>query len=550
MRRRPLRPSPICTLQAASVVHGTKAVLSDVSLTIKPHTRIGVLGPADAGKSTLLELIAGLQSPTSGTVRLSANAAISVLSAEPCLAAGTVNDVIAEALAPVTTLLTEFDRLAHQLREDRSGRTLDKLRELQTAIDDAHGWDVDLRAAHMLRELGCPPGDIPVAELSPGMQARVALCKTLLRPSDLLVLDNPTRHLDPDTADWLHRYLRDYYGAVVVETCDRDLLENVVDEIVEVNRDRVSRYLGNYSAYLQARLGRSPVTAGNSTAGRQRRRLLADLESARTSAQDHQAASAQRLFRDLQSSDACCAGEEFEDIRIPVGPRLGSTVIVADRITKRFNNATPVSDLSFCIPRQAIVGIVGPSGAGKTTLLRLIAGTLVPDAGTLELGDTVRIAYTGFCTADSTPDLSAWELMSGSHAFLRLGGAEVATREYLDAFGIHHDQQTPIGDLPAAERSRLVLALTLRCGGNVLLLDEPTIGLDVNTISSLERALLSYSGCVVLVTHDRWLLNHVTTHVLACESTPAGPGHWVFHEGNLNSYRHSRRRQSALSTAQ
>jgi ATP-binding cassette ChvD family protein len=523
------------------VIRCRRTVLRDVSLTITPRAKIGVVGPRGAGKSALLALIAGVDPPAAGTARLAPDVSVSVLAQDaPLDDTQTVWGNIEGAVAPIKALLTRFDELSKLHGADPAGRTLDTLGELQTAIDNTGGWDIDARVEQVMYALRCPPGQAPVEKLSGRQRRRVALCMALLRPSDLLVLDEPTNHLDVEAVAWIEQYLRSYRGTVVMATHDRYLLDGVADEVVDVGRGRVQSCRGNYTTYLQTKFNQLPSPVLGCQDAQDRRHLLTELESARTPPQSRQALSRWRLSQYQQMVENGYRKRDFDEIRIPPGPPLGTMVIAAEEVTKVFGGAPLIRDLSFRLPRNGIVGVIGAYGTGKTTLLQMIAGLDRPDAGELRIGDTVRISYVDQTAAGIDAGASAWDLVSGTHAFVEIGGVEIATREYLDAFGLRGDQEKPIAQFSGGERSRLHLALTLCAGGNVLLLDEPTDGLDIDTIASLERALLDFPGCVLIVTNDRWLLDRVATHILACEATDDDPGRWFFHEGNFTGYMHNK----------
>jgi ATP-binding cassette ChvD family protein len=531
----------LCRIDRAEVVRHDRVVLQDVSLRVGPRTTIGVVGPSGAGKSTLLNLMAGTVQPCAGSALWATDSAVSLLPQDVALDdATTVRAHIEDSVAPVKTLLERFDQLSKQVAADPHHRALNELRELQTAVEDARCWDVDARIDAVMHALRCPPGDAPAASLSEGERRRAALCMALLQPSNLLLLDEPTNHLDAESAAWLEHYLRTYPGSIVVATHDRYLLENIADEIVEVDRGRVETYQGNYSAYLQAKLDRLPVVGRKDA--QERGRLLAELQTARTSPQARQVASRSRLSRYPQMATAERARrEDFDEIRIPPGPRLAEVVAVAQEVAKGFGGVPLIRDLSFSVPRNGIVGVIGPSGAGKTTLLRMIAGLERPDSGVLQIGDTVRISYVDHTRSGINPAATAWDLVSDSQTFIALFDAEIATRAYLEAFGFRDDQEKPVAQFSGSELSRLYLALTLRQGGNVVLLDEPTKHLDIDTIATLERALLEFPGCVLLTTHDRWLLDRVATHILAWEGTETDPAQWYWFEGNFAGYTQNKR---------
>ncbi|MFE5585741.1 energy-dependent translational throttle protein EttA [Kitasatospora sp. NPDC056531] len=524
----------IYTMRKVRKAHGDKVILDDVTLSFLPGAKIGVVGPNGAGKSTVLKMMAGLEQPSNGDAFLSPGFTVGMLLQEPPLdESKTVLENVQDGVKEIKAKLDRFNEIAELMATDYSDALLEEMGKLQEELDHAEAWDLDAQLEQAMDALGCPPGDWAVTKLSGGEKRRVALCKLLLEAPDLLLLDEPTNHLDAESVNWLEQHLAKYKGTVVAVTHDRYFLDNVAGWILELDRGRAIGYEGNYSTYLETKQSRLKVE-GQKDAKRAKR-LKEELEWVRSNAKGRQAKSKARLARyeEMAAEADKMRKLDFEEIQIPPGPRLGSIVIEVENLSKAFGEKILIDDLSFTLPRNGIVGVIGPNGAGKTTLFKMLQDLETPDSGKVKVGETVKISYVDQSRANIDPKKTLWEVVSDGLDWINVGQVEMPSRAYVSAFGFKGpDQQKPAGVLSGGERNRLNLALTLKQGGNLLLLDEPTNDLDVETLSSLENALLEFPGCAVVISHDRWFLDRVATHILAYE----GESKWFWFEGNFESY--------------
>ena len=520
--------------------HGDKVILDDVTLNFLPGAKIGVVGPNGAGKSTILKIMAGLEQPSNGEARLSPGFSVGILLQEPPLnEEKTVLGNVEEGVAEIKGKLDRFNEISALMAEPDADfdTLLAEMGELQEALDHADAWDLDAQLEQAMDALRCPPPDADVKVLSGGERRRVALCKLLLEKPDLLLLDEPTNHLDAESVLWLEQHLSSYAGAILAVTHDRYFLDHVAEWICEVDRGRLYPYEGNYSTYLEKKGERLKVQGKKDL--KLAKRLADELEWVRMNAKGRQTKSKARLARyeEMAAEADRTRKLDFEEIQIPPGPRLGSVVIEAKDLNKGFDGRTLIDGLSFTLPRNGIVGVIGPNGVGKTTLFKTIVGLEPLDGGELKIGETVSISYVDQSRGGIDPKKSLWEVVSDGNDYIKVGNVEMPSRAYVAAFGFKGpDQQKAAGVLSGGERNRLNLALTLKQGGNLLLLDEPTNDLDVETLGSLENALLEFPGCAVVVSHDRWFLDRVATHILAYEGTEENPASWYWFEGNFASY--------------
>ncbi|GIG38322.1 energy-dependent translational throttle protein EttA [Cellulomonas phragmiteti] len=530
----------IYTMYKARKAHGDKVILDDVSLNFLPGAKIGVVGPNGAGKSTILKIMAGLDQPSNGEARLSPGFTVGILQQEPPLnEEKTVLGNVEEGVAEIKGKLDRYNEISELMAQPDADfdALLAEMGVLQEAIDAADAWDLDTQLDQAMDALRCPPPDADVSVLSGGERRRVALCKLLLEKPDLLLLDEPTNHLDAESVLWLEAHLKDYPGAILAVTHDRYFLDHVAEWICEVDRGRLYPYEGNYSTYLEKK-GERLAIQGKKDA-KLAKRLKDELEWVRSNAKGRQTKSKSRLARyeEMAAEADRTRKLDFEEIQIPPGPRLGSIVLEAKNLQKGFDGRTLIDGLSFTLPRNGIVGVIGPNGVGKTTLFKSIVGLEPLDGGDLKIGETVSISYVDQSRGGIDPKKTLFEVVSDGLDFLKVGNVEMPSRAYVAAFGFKGpDQQKPAGVLSGGERNRLNLALTLKQGGNLLLLDEPTNDLDVETLGSLENALLEFPGCAVVVSHDRWFLDRVATHILAYEGTEENPANWYWFEGNFASY--------------
>ena len=534
----------IYQMYRARKAHGDKVILDDVTLSFYPGAKIGVVGPNGMGKSTLLKVMAGLEEVSAGDARLTPGYTVGILQQEPPLEEDkTVLENIQMAFGDIYAKIERFNQIGEEMADpDADFDTLmDEMGRLQEDIDTANGWDLDSQLSQAMDALQCPDPDAPVRVLSGGERRRVALCRLLLEAPDLLLLDEPTNHLDAESVLWLEQFLKTYEGAVLAVTHDRYFLDNVAEWICEVDRGQLFPYKGNYSTYLETKAAR--IASQGQAQAKLAKRMERELEWVRSSPKARQAKNRARLERYEQMVAEASRNKklDFTEIRIPVGPRLGNKVLVAEHLHKEFDGRVLIDDLSFTLPPNGIVGVIGPNGVGKTTLFKTIVGLEPLDSGTLEIGESVRISYVDQNREGIDPDKKLWEVVSGGTDYMMVGETEIPSRAYVDAFGFKgSDQQKPAGVLSGGERNRLNLALTLKQGGNLLLLDEPTNDLDVETLSSLEAALLDFPGCSVVVSHDRMFLDRIATHILAWEGTDENPGNWYWYEGNFESYQKDR----------
>ena len=530
----------IFALRNVRKAFGDKVVLDNVSLSFLHGAKIGVVGPNGTGKSSLLKIMAGLEQPNNGDTIKDPDATVGILLQEPPLTDGkTVLENVEEAVADVKAKLDRFNEISELLADPEADfdTLLAEMGDLQTDLDHANAWDLDSRLDQAMDALRCPPPDELVDHLSGGERRRVALCKLLLEQPDLLLLDEPTNHLDAESVLWLEQHLANYPGTVLAITHDRYFLDNVAQWILELDRGGTHPYEGNYSTYLETKKQRL-VVEGKKDAKRAKI-LEKELEWVRSNPKARQAKSAARLkrYEELAAEAERARKLDFEEINIPPGPRLGDVVLNAKELHKSFGDRELFDGLSFSLPRAGIVGVIGPNGVGKSTLFRMIVGEETPDNGELEVGSTVKISYVDQSRAGIDPEKNVWQLVSDELDYIKVANFEVPSRAYVASFGFKGgDQQKPVGVLSGGERNRLNLALTLKMGGNLLLLDEPTNDLDVETLQSLEDALLDFPGCAVVVSHDRWFLDRVATHILAWEGTEEDPAQWFWFEGNFADY--------------
>ena len=534
----------IYQMYKARKAHGDKVILDDVTLSFYPGAKIGVVGPNGMGKSTLLKIMAGIEEVSNGDARLTPGYSVGILQQEPPLDEDkTVLENIEMAFADVKANIARFNEIGTLMGEPDADfdALMEEMGKLQDAIDAANGWDLDSQLSQAMDALQCPDPDMPVNVLSGGERRRVALCRLLLEAPDLLLLDEPTNHLDAESVLWLEKFLHKYPGAVLAVTHDRYFLDNVAEWICEVDRGSLYPYKGNYSTYLETRAAR--MAGQKQRDEKLQKRLASELEWVRSSPKARQAKSRARLERyDQMAAEAAQSKKlDFTEIQIPAGPRLGAEVLKVEHLHKQFGDRVLMDDLSFELPRNGIVGVIGPNGVGKSTLFKMIMGIEQPTSGSLKLGETVKVSYVDQGRAGIDGDKNVWEVVSGGLDYMMVCETEVPSRAYVASFGFKgSDQQKLAGVLSGGERNRLNLALTLKQGGNLLLLDEPTNDLDVETLSSLEEALLRFPGCAVVTSHDRMFLDRVATHILAWEGTDENPGNWHWFEGNFESYQKNR----------
>ncbi len=530
----------IYTMVRARKAVGDKLILDDVTMSFFPGAKIGVVGPNGAGKSTILKIMAGLDTPSNGEARLSPGYSVGILMQEPELdETKTVLENVQEGVGPIKAKVDRFNEISMAMGEPDADfdALLAEMGTLQEEIDAADAWDLDSQLEQAMDALRTPPGDATVANLSGGEKRRVALTKLLLQKPDLLLLDEPTNHLDAESVLWLEQHLAKYPGAVLAVTHDRYFLDHVAEWIAEVDRGHLYPYEGNYSTYLEKKQERLSIQGKKDA--KLSKRLAEELDWVRSNAKGRQTKSKARLARyeEMVTEAEKTRKLDFEEIVIPVGPRLGSQVIDAKKLEKGFDGRVLIDGLSFTLPRNGIVGVIGPNGVGKTTLFKTIVGLEPLDGGDLKIGDTVDISYVDQSRGGIDPNKNLWEVVSDGHDYITVGKTEIPSRAYVSQFGFKGpDQQKKAGVLSGGERNRLNLALTLKQGGNLLLLDEPTNDLDVETLGSLENALLEFPGCAVVITHDRWFLDRTATHILAYEGTPEQPGYWHWFEGNFEAY--------------
>ncbi|WP_072342066.1 energy-dependent translational throttle protein EttA [Actinomyces urinae] len=524
----------------ARKTHGDKVILDDVTMAFFPGAKIGMVGPNGAGKSSILKIMAGLDEPSNGEARLSPGYTVGILQQEPPLDEDkTVLENVELGVGDTVAKLKRYNEVSEEMANPDADfdALMEEMGKLQTEIDAVNGWDLESQLNQAMDALRCPPPDTPVNVLSGGERRRVALCRLLLEAPDLLLLDEPTNHLDAESVLWLEQHLASYPGAVIAVTHDRYFLDHVAQWIAEVDRGRLYPYEGNYTTYLETKKERLKVQGKKDA--KLAKRLKDELEWVRTSAKGRQAKQKARLARYEEMAEEAERTRklDFEEIQIPPGPRLGNVVIDASNLQKGFGDRKLIDGLSFSLPRNGIVGVIGPNGVGKTTLFKTIVGLEPLDGGDLKIGETVKISYVDQTRAGIDPNKTLWEVVSDGLDYLEVGNVEVPSRAYVSAFGFKGaDQQKPAGVLSGGERNRLNLALTLKQGGNLLLLDEPTNDLDVETLASLENALLEFPGCAVVVTHDRWFLDRVASHILAWEGTEEDPANWYWFEGNFEAY--------------
>jgi ATP-binding cassette ChvD family protein len=530
----------IYTMVRARKSVGDKLILDDVTMSFFPGAKIGMVGPNGAGKSTILKIMAGLDTPSNGEASLSPGYSVGILMQEPELdESRSVLENVQDGVREMYDKIQRFNEISQQMSEPDADfdTLLAEMGELQEAIDHADAWDLDSQLEQAMDALRCPPSDSPISVLSGGEKRRVALCKLLLEKPDLLLLDEPTNHLDAESVLWLEQHLAKYHGAVIAITHDRYFLDHVAQWIAEVDRGRLYPYEGNYSTYLEKKAERLEVQGKKDA--KLAKRLAEELEWVRSNAKGRQAKSKARLARyeEMATEAERTRKLDFEEIQIPPGPRLGAIVLEANDLKKGFGDRVLIDGLSFTLPRNGIVGIIGPNGVGKTTLFKTIVGIEPLDAGSLKVGETVKLSYVDQSRTGIDPNKNVWEVVSDGLDVIQVGNVEIPSRAYVSTFGFKGpDQQKKAGVLSGGERNRLNLALTLKQGGNLLLLDEPTNDLDVETLSSLENALLEFPGCAVVITHDRWFLDRIATHILAYEGTDERPADWYWFEGNFESY--------------
>ncbi|MEU7824973.1 energy-dependent translational throttle protein EttA [Catellatospora sp. NPDC049133] len=528
----------IYTLEKARKAHGDKVVLDNVTLNFLPGAKIGVVGPNGAGKSSLLRIMSGQDIVSNGEARLMPGYTVGMVAQEPRLDESlTVLQNIELAVADTKAKLARFNEIAELMATDYSDELMDEMGRLQEELDHSDAWDLDSKLEQAMDALRCPEPDLPVGPLSGGEKRRVALCKVLLEQPDLLLLDEPTNHLDAESVLWLEQHLAKYPGTVIAITHDRYFLDNVAQWILELDRGRAYPYEGNYSTYLEKKAARLSVEGRKDA--KMRKRLSEELEWVRSNAKARQTKSRARLdrYEEMANEAEKTRKLDFEEIQIPPGPRLGNTVIEVKDLVKGFGDRVLIENLSFSLPRNGIVGIIGPNGVGKTTLFKTIVGIENPDKGNVKVGETVTLSYVDQNRAGLDSAQTVWEVVSDGLDYLMVGKVEMPSRAYVAAFGFKGpDQQKPVNVLSGGERNRLNLALTLKIGGNVLLLDEPTNDLDVETLSSLENALLEFPGCAVVISHDRMFLDRVATHILAWEGTDSDESKWFWFEGNFEAY--------------
>ena len=534
----------IYTMYKARKAHGDKVILDDVTLSFYPGAKIGVVGPNGMGKSTLLKIMAGLEEVSNGDARLSPGYSVGILQQEPPLDEDkTVLENVQMAFGDVLAKIDRFNAISAEMANPDADfdALMEEMGKLQEAIDAANGWDLDSQLSQAMDALQCPDPDMPVNVLSGGERRRVALCRLLLEAPDLLLLDEPTNHLDAESVLWLEQFLHRYQGAVLAVTHDRYFLDNVAEWICEVDRGSLYPYKGNYSTYLETKAAR--MAAQGQRDAKLAKRMQNELEWVRSSPKARQAKNKARLENyDRMVAEASQSKKvDFTDIHIPVGPRLGAEVLNVEHLHKEFDGRVLIDDLSFSLPRNGIVGVIGPNGVGKSTLFKMIVGKEQPTSGELKLGETVQISYVDQNREGIDGNKTLWEVVSDGLDYMQVGETEVPSRAYVSAFGFKgSDQQKPAGVLSGGERNRLNLALTLKQGGNLLLLDEPTNDLDVETLESLEEALMEFPGCAVVTSHDRMFLDRIATHILAWEGTDENPGNWFWFEGNFDSYQKNR----------
>lgn len=530
----------IYQMYQARKAHGDKVILDDVTLSFYPGAKIGVVGPNGMGKSTLLKVMAGLEEVSAGDARLTPGYTVGILQQEPPLdEEATVIENIRMAFADVLAKVERFNAIGAEMADPDADfdALMEEMGALQNDIDAANGWDLDSQLSQAMGALQCPDPDAPVKVLSGGERRRVALCKLLLEAPDLLLLDEPTNHLDAESVLWLEQFLHRYPGAVLAVTHDRYFLDNVAEWICEVDRGHLYPYKGNYSTYLETKAAR--LESQGQQQAKLAKRMKNELEWVRSSPKARQAKNKARLerYEQMEAEARSAKSVDFTEITIPVGPRLGSKVLEVEHLHKQFGDRVLIDDLSFSLPRNGIVGVIGPNGVGKSTLFKMIVGKEPVSGGTLELGETVQISYVDQNREGLDPKKTLWEVVSDGLDYIRVGETEIPSRAYVANFGFKgSDQQKPAGVLSGGERNRLNLALTLKQGGNLLLLDEPTNDLDVETLESLEEALLAFPGCAVITSHDRMFLDRIATHILAWEGTDENPGNWHWFEGNFDSY--------------